>query len=234
MCGIRKKTTTERERAGFTLLELLLAVSILSIVAALTYSTFGTVVTAWKRGMALSDNLHHGDYVIEQLAMALRSAYSPDAGGKPSGYGFVLENEGEGAYGTDIISWVKIGSSLVGKEADFAASPHRVKFSVDDDAEGNRGASVRAWRLLGLPDDFDPADIEATILSPMVTGFDCQCAEKISDIDTEIDWDDEWEDTNRIPPFLQITLYLQPLDEGQDPIEIKRIVTVPVVTQEAR
>jgi len=226
------KSTSEPGATGFTLLELLLAVSILSIVAGLTYATFGTVVTAWKRGMALSDDLHHGDYVIEQLAMGLRSAYSTDPGGKQSDYGFVLENEGDGAYASDIISWTKIGSSLVGKEAAFAGSPHRVTFSVDDDEEGHRGASVRAWRLIGLPDDFDPDEVETTILSPMITGFDCQVADKMED--EELDWDDEWDDTNRVPPFLQITLYLQPLDEEQDPIEIRRIVTVPVVTQEAR
>lgn len=232
MSGTRMKSRSERGETGFTLLELLLAVSILSIVAALTYATFGTVVTAWKRGMALSDDLHHGDYVIEQLAMGLRSAYRVDAGGKQSDYGFVLENEGNSAYSSDVISWVKIGSSLVGKDATFAGSPHRVKFSVDDDEEGHRGASVRAWRLIGLPDDFDPEEEEAAVLSPMITGFDCRVADTMED--EELDWDDEWDDTNRIPPFLQITLYLQPLDEEQDPIEIKRIVTIPVVTQEAR
>ena len=109
-------------RAGFTLLELLLTVSILAAVSALVFMSFGTVITAWKRGMALSDDLQHGDYVIEQLLMGLRSAYQPDAKGRTAGYGFELKDNGDDPYGSDLISWVKLGGALIGTYATLVFS----------------------------------------------------------------------------------------------------------------
>ena len=60
------KRRTSRRR-GFTLIELLLAVSLLAIVSTLTYMTFSTVTSAWKRGLALADDIHHGDFMMEQM-----------------------------------------------------------------------------------------------------------------------------------------------------------------------
>ena len=75
---------------GFTLLELLLAVSILTAVSLVTFLSFGAVITAWRRGLELSDDLHHGDYILEQLVMGLRSTYRPDA--KEDGYFLLMGN----------------------------------------------------------------------------------------------------------------------------------------------
>jgi hypothetical protein len=207
-----------------------LAVAILAAVSALTYMSFGTITTAWKRGMALGDDLHHGDYVLEQLIMALRSAYQPGTKDKPAAYGFVLEDNGSDAYSSDVISWTKLGSALVGKNCPFAGSPHRVEFAVEGSEPETRGASVRAWQLLGQPDDFDPEEIEPVLLATRIVGFNCRCAEKL--VDGKIEWEEEWKDTNKVPPFLEITLFLEPLEERNEPVAVKRIVTVPIVTQE--
>ena len=80
-------------RKGFTLVEMLLAVGLLAVVTALTFLTFTTVSRAWKKGTDMADGIHHGDFVLDNLSMALRSAYYPDGGGK--GYGFFLEDSGE-------------------------------------------------------------------------------------------------------------------------------------------
>ena len=46
------------------------------------------------------------------------------------------------------------------------------------------------------------------------------------DEDGEIDWLDEWEDelTNKIPTVVEVTLYVDAAQEGEDPIEMKRII----------
>ncbi|MBN2302436.1 MAG: type II secretion system protein, partial [Lentisphaerae bacterium] len=84
----------QSKQHGFTLLEILLAVSLLAIVSTLTYLSFSTITTAWKRGLAMTDELHHGDFVMEQLVMGLRSAYYPEARNPSANYGFWLENNG--------------------------------------------------------------------------------------------------------------------------------------------
>ena len=100
-----------RRRHGFTLLELLLAVSILSVVSVVTYMTFSTVIQAWRRGSAMTEEMHHGDFVIEQIVMALRSAYYPETDVAPTAYGFWHVDNGDGEEDADEISWVKIGSA---------------------------------------------------------------------------------------------------------------------------
>ena len=44
----------------------------------------------------------------------------------------------------------------------------------------------------------------------------------------EIEWLDEWEYTNKLPTVVELTLYLQPMKEGDEPVEVKRIIGIPV------
>ena len=211
-------------RRGFTLLELMLAVSILAAVTTVTYLTFSTVSQAWQRGLALTESIHHGDFVIEQIVLGLRSSYFPETGGDGSEFGFQHEDGGEGWADADTISWVKIGSALIGKEAPYAGSPHRVKLTLEDDDEGRTAVAVRSWRVKGQPEDFDPEEVEPVFLSTRIEGFNCRAAYQI--IDDEIDWMDEWEHTNKLPTVVEITLYLEPLEEGGEPVEVRRLLGI--------
>ncbi len=211
-------------RWGFTLLEILLAVTILSLVASVTFMTFSAATSAWQKGTKLADSLHHGDYVMQQLVLGLRSAYYPDSGGKAAPeYGFWHEDNGEGASAEDEICWVKLGGAMVGSDAAFAETPHRVRFLLGEDEDGDSAAGVVAWRLQGQPEDFDPEEIETVFLSKRVVGFDCRTAWQM-DEDGEIDWLDEWEDTNKIPTIVEVSLYVEPTEEGADPVVMKRII----------
>jgi prepilin-type N-terminal cleavage/methylation domain-containing protein len=214
-------------RCAFTLLELLLAIGILALAMVVAFTTFGIVTTAWRKGTTLADEVHHGDFAMEQLVMGLRSAHYPDAKAMSSPYGFWMEDESAGEHPSDTISWVKQGSALVGSDPSLAGGPHRVVFSVEDDDEGGRAACVKAWRLQGQPEDFDPEeDVETETLSRRVLGFNCRAAYEKKE--KEIDWLDEWEDTNRLPVYVELTLYLAPLSEGEDPVEVKRAIEIPV------
>ena len=210
---------------GFTLLEILFAVTILSLVSTVTFMTFSAATSAWQRGTTLADNLHHGDYVIQQLVMGLRSAYYPD-GTKGAGapeYGFWHEDNGEGENAEDEICWVKLGGALVGRDSSFAETPHRVRFLLEDDEDGDSAAAVVAWRLQGQPEDFDPDELDPMFLSKRVVGFNCRTAWQL-DEDGEIDWLDEWEETNKIPTIVEVSLYVEPIVEGDDPVEMKRVI----------
>mgnify|MGYP001575252347 FL=1 len=205
----------------------MLAIAILAIISALAYLTFSGVTAAWKRGMALSDDLHHGDFVMEQLVMALRSAYYPDSKDKSgSCYGMITEDLGDGETGADTISWVKLGGALVGNDSHLAGNPHRVKVSMEDAPGGKRGLAVRAWRLQGQPDNFNADNLDFACLSSRVVGFNCRTAhEKRGD---EMDWLDTWDETNRLPTVVELTVYMEPLDANESPVELKRVFSVPV------
>ncbi len=220
-------STTKGNRRGFTLLEILLAVTIMGLVASVTFMTFSAATSAWRRALALGDHLHHGDFVMDQLVMALRSTYYPNAKGIDPDYGFHQIDNGNGEGAHDEISWVKLGSALIGDDTRFVESAHRVRFFVTEDARGDSAAAITAWRLLGQPDDFDPDTLDPIFLSKRIVGFDCKTAFEANE-DGEIDWLDVWEETNRVPLVVSVTLYLEPIDRGEPPLELKRIVELPV------
>jgi len=231
---LKRQKSPEKCRAGITLLEMLLAVTILAALTTVTYLAFSTITKSWKKGLALSDGLHHGDFVIEQLVMALRSSYFPEIKGGSAQYGLQTKDNGDGESASDSICWVKVGSALVGSDCPFSGSPHRVKFSVENDDNGKRGVVIRAWRVQGpvvakdgiQEKEFDPDKIKPTFLPSTIIGFNVRTAwQKVND---QIDWLDEWKETNKIPTVVELTFYLTPLQEGENPVELKRAVGIPV------
>lgn len=215
-------------RAAFTLLELLLALSLLSVISVVTYMTFSTALRAWRKGTAMTESLHHGDFVMEQLVMALRSTYYPDAEKAGSMYGLWHEDHGSDEDSRDVISWVKLGNALIGADSPFVDSPHRVRFYLDKDEKDRDVVAVQAWQLLGQPEDFDYEEVEPIHLSRKIIGFNCRMAHRI--LDDEIEWLDEWTGgvSNKVPTVFEITMYLEPSEEGGEPAKMTRIMGVPV------
>jgi len=219
-------------RAAFTLVELLVAVALLVVVSVLTFTVFSTVSRAWQRGTELSQDLHHGDFVVEQLIGGLRQARYRDRND-----GLSLIDQGNGAAAQDSISWVKEGADLVGEDSPLAKTFHRVKFFIGTDKDtGKRGAVYTAWGDTYLqPDNFNPEDLPPQILSDRVVGFNVRVATNDFENDT-LHWLDTWEDkigavdnqSNHVPRFVELTLYLKPLDSDLPPIEMKRWVDIPI------
>ena len=62
-------------KRGFTLLEILLAIMILSIMTIISTLVFHTIVHNWTLATEMADNMQRVDYITAQVAYALRSAY---------------------------------------------------------------------------------------------------------------------------------------------------------------
>ncbi len=212
--------------SGFTLLEVMLAVGILALVSTVTAMTFTVVIGGWRRSAAMADTLQRGDFVMDQLIMALRSAYYPDTRRPDALYGFQHEDGGMHGRDSDTISWVKLGAALIGEDQPFAGSPHRVMFSVRQDENGRPAAAVTAWQVFGQMDDFEPDDLPPIYLSDRIVGFNCRAAYRM--VDDEIEWQDQWEHTNQLPTAVELTLYVEPPDKDDPPMEIKRVLGIPV------
>ncbi len=215
--------------AGFTLLELLLSLSILAAVSTVTFMAFSTATVAWRRGMDMTDKIHHADFAVEQLVMGLRSMYYPNTGVDGS-YGFIQDDRGSGEGAEDTISWVKLGTALVGKDAPYAGGPHRVKVSMERTEDGKEAFAIRGWGLLSQVEDFDEDDIEPMFYAMQLVGVDYRFQDPEADEEYEgdIEWIDFWEDTNRIPEAIEISVYMAPVDDRSNPIEVKRIVEIPL------
>lgn len=218
-------------RGGFTLLELVMAIMIMSVMMLLSFFCFDAVVRSWQAGMEMSDSLGQADHVMEQLVSGLRSAYYPDTGTQLDEYGFQFHEGGEGPEARDGISWVKIGRALVGEECGFSDSPHRIGTWVEDGGDrGSSGLMIAAHRVDLQLDEFDPEkDVTPILLSPRVVGLNCRMLDKDQPMkDDEPNWQDEWSFSNCIPKAVEITLYMAPAKESDDPIEVMRIVEIPM------
>ena len=240
--GASSRTAEKRRRAaalqnGFSLIELLVALSIMTLVCGASFMLLSSVSKAWQRGTALSKDLHAGDFVIEQLVGALRSARYRDGND-----GLILIKSGSGHTASDSISWVKEGSDLVGVNSYMAKTFHHVRFFIGQDKNGTRGAAYTAWGDEYLqPEDFDPETLEPEVLSDRIIGLGVRVA--TNDFETEkIEWLDEWEGrctaggdlTNHVPRFIEITLYMQPLEEGNEPLEMRRLIDIPIAKEGLR
>ena len=226
-----------KRRDAFTLLELLLAIAIFGTCAAVVGSVFFTAVGSWRTSTAAADAMHHADAIMEQVTAGLRSAYYPESKEPLDKYGFVQENDGDEMPScNDKISWVKIGTSLVGEDATYAGVPHRTELFLMDESDGPQGAGlyVRAWRLDGQEDDFDPEeDVEPVLLSSAVTGLDCKMIDREKEIEPgkedPFEWLEEWETTNRVPESVMLSLAIAPPDDRRaEPLVLTRRIEIPL------
>ena len=220
-----------RRHSGFTLIEVLLAVAILGVVAGVVATTLSTAVEVWRQSKIVADRAPHGDAVMEQVVQALRSAYYPE-GTKPSyEYGFSIEDDGnESPNAHDKISWVKIGNSLIGEDTPWAGTAHRVELFVDD-SNGEQGIYVKAWQLVGIDDDFDPEeDVEPVLLSDEVVSLNCRMIDPDKTLEPldEIEWLDEWAQSNRIPTKVELTIAIQQKGSREEPTEYIRTIEIPM------
>ena len=237
-----------------TLVELILSVTLLAAIAAVCYTSLWSATRSWRVGTETANAFDHADFIMDQITTGLRSAYYPDSSQPSGAYGLVLSDDGDEDAAKDALSWVKIGTSLVGSDSPVANAPHRVYLYLLEPGESPEpdlapgGLAIKAWRITAQPDDFDPYEEDAVrpvLLAPRVVAADfnvldpednlekgkspvAKTEEGIGD-EGKLEWTNEWTDdyTNRLPYAVDVTLYFAPAKEGTDPVKVKRIVTLP-------
>ncbi len=243
-------------RFGFTMIELLLVMTMMSLIIVGGYYSFTVATRVWRTGTDAADAIHHADFVMEQVSMALRSAYYPDNSTPDGTYGMVIVSDGDGEESHDQLSWVKMGNALVGSDSEVANSPHRIILYSVPAGESNEkgfedgGIAIKAWNITALPEDFDPEDeeyVKPMMLAPGVIGLDIKVLDPENNLekgrapmavsaedfneDDPFEWiDEDWKDdyTNRLPYAVQATLYLPPVEDDEDPIAVSRVITLPL------
>ncbi len=216
MCTGRKQTSArQRARGGFTLVELLVALAVMVVAFAVVWNTFSAVLKAWRRGGQVVDEIRHGDFVIDQLVAALRStAYFPL---KPERYGFWLDDQGD----EDSISWVTSGTAFMPPDSPLAQGVHRLMVSIESNDDGEDAFTVRAFPHLA--EEIDKKDVPAWAISSKVKGLNV----RVWNAQDEA-WDDDWEDTNKIPGLIEVTLTMESPGKYDPPVKIARLVQIPL------
>ena len=206
----RPKPWRRQVRAAFTLIELLVALAIFSLAAAIAAGAFWSITRAWTRGGEMLEQLHYGEFAMDQLVTALRgAAWFPS---KPEAFGFWLEG--------DKASWVTSGTAFLPPDSPLRNGLHRLSVSVDS-AQGGHGLVVRAWPHLA--EDVDENDAEPWLVCPEADEFACEWY----DFDAET-WSQDWEETNSLPKLVRVMLKMKKRKEFDEELELQRLVELEV------
>ncbi|MGI6599664.1 MAG: prepilin-type N-terminal cleavage/methylation domain-containing protein [Kiritimatiellia bacterium] len=208
-------------KKGFTLIELLLALVVFSLAVAMAAGAFWSILRTWNRGGELLEQLHYGEFAMEQLVTALRgAAWFPS---KPSAFGFWLDDRGgTSASAANEISWVTSGSAFLPPDSPLQNGLHRISITVEGSGP-DRSLVVRAWPHLTESEDVRPSQIESRPVVPQVEGFSCEW------YDFEEDrWSQDWETTNSLPKLLRVTLTMQKRKDFDERLQLRRMIPLEV------
>ena len=226
------RAVTLRRREGFTLIEMLVSLTILASAMAIVALSFTNIIQAKTFGQKQLNSLHHGDFCMEQIEAALKSAaYFTHT---PEKFAFTLDDD-EDKYPADIISFVTYSTAFMPEvNADgedirhLKYGLHRIELSIQENDDDDEPAlAVRAVQHMIDTDDedFDIDEIEPWIVSKKVKGLNVRVYDEFED-----EWKDEWEYEKALPHFVEVTIYLDPPENkrGADHMEMKRLIEIPV------
>lgn len=260
---IQRRKTGKRRRAGaargaFTMVELLVAVTLLGVLSTFAVLTFNAVTSAWTVSTEYLDKTQRSDYALNQIVSGLRSMYYPHSGQQDYNYGFVLHDNGDGKdpKDSDVIEWAKTGPAIVGSQNASADTVHRVQVMVLEEGNRDYKDDIKVTGLYArmCPDPalrpkdernskdvdytFSNADIyQPVLVADGIVGFNCRVMKSAEDADADgsnAKFEDEWETSNSVPYKVELTFWIAD-PEGRsyrsNTAPMMRIVRIPIFEQ---
>jgi prepilin-type N-terminal cleavage/methylation domain-containing protein len=216
-----RKGVNSMNKRGFTLMEIMIAIALMLIAITMVWMSFSQIIFATRKAEAMMDRLHHGDFVMEQLISAFRSASFFN--NTPAKFEMWLEDESAGGVDADIVSIVTSSPAFIPPSNKLAHQLHRIFISIEDNDKGEPALAVSAYPYIVDLEDPEVDEVEPWIVTSKVIGLNCRVYNP-----SDQDWDDEWEFKNSIPQWVELTIYLKPLVEGEDPVAMTRMVEIPM------
>ena len=204
------------QRQGFTLIEVLLALGIFTILIGALYSSWILVVRATIVGKTTAARLQRERITMSSIEDALTCIQSHQA--SIGYYLFIIQNGDQPilsftAYLPD--SFPRTGE-FVGMTPQGGAMDYhlrRLTFSLQQDQEGGNDLVLRQNPVLM---DLTPSEINTPlVLAKNVTAFTIECWDT-----NAMQWDTEWDATNMLPPLVRVTVGF-----GNSPSSASQVIT---------
>ena len=217
------RSSSIAHRCAFTLMEVLMAIAIFSLVLATIYSTWLLIMRASRVTQTVSAQVQRQRVAIRTIEEGLTSIQSFQASMKY--YSFVVEN-GD----TPMLNFtarVPEGFPRNGKFGDYDV--RRLMFGLEPGANLENDLVLRQKPILMDMDENEQKF--PLVLARDVQRFRVECWDTNAD-----DWVDGWDDTNSIPPLIRVTLVLggnkhnDNLAGSAPPLAITRVIAVPSQT----
>jgi type II secretion system protein J len=188
---------------GFTLIEIMISISIFALVMIAIYSTWSAVLRGSRTGMRATAEVQRMRVAVRALEEAIGSAVMYVDNAKY--YTFATDTSGSAAY----ISFVaRLPASFPGSGLFGDQQVRRVCFFVQDGNLMLRQAPLlEATKKIGKPYEI--------ALAPNVTLFDMEFYDGMAN-----KWFAEWMSTNQLPKMVRVALSFSPNTQGRRPESI--------------
>jgi prepilin-type N-terminal cleavage/methylation domain-containing protein len=204
---------------AFTLIEIMVAVMIFSILIAALYSTWVLILKSTQVVDEAAAQVQRQRIAIRTIEDSLTCIQSFQASMKY--YSFAVTNGDE-----PFLSYVARVPDVFPRNGRFDSNLRRLTFTVEasPDVNSEKDLLLRQNPILM---DMDPEEQQTPlVLARNVKDFKVECWDT-----NALDWSDEWDDTNSIPPLVRVTLTLggNTTDAGNTAptITITREIAVP-------
>lgn len=217
----RSRSLGSRPARAFTLLEVMLAVVIFTMVVAAIYSSWLLILRATKVGEEATAQVQRRRMAVWTIEHALMCVQSFQA--SVQYYTFVVQN------GDDpLLSFTARLPDDFPRSGEFGGlDMRRVTFSVEQGPNSENDLVVRQNPvLMDLSKDEEEHPL---VLARNVEKFEVDCWDPATK-----DWSDEWNNTNQIPTLLRYKLVLggeknNDFNEASPTLSVTRIVAIPSV-----
>jgi prepilin-type N-terminal cleavage/methylation domain-containing protein len=186
-------------RPAFTLIEIMVAIAIFSILVAAVYSTWVLIIKSSQVGQEAAAQVQRERIAIRTIEDSLTCIQSFQA--SMQYYVFNVTNGDQPS-----LSFVARLPDIFPRNGRFDSNLRRLTFSVEP-VSGSTGSDPEKDLVLRqnpILMDMDP-DEQATplMLARNVKDFVVECWDT-----NALDWATEWDDTNSLPPMIRVTLTL--------------------------
>ena len=207
---------TRNKQAAFTLIEIMVALALFMLVAAAIFSSWSAVMRASKVGLTAAAKVQRSRIAMQTIEEALTSVRSFDADNQY--YSFVGENGGGATL--SFVSKLSTSFPRSGKFGDFDV--RRVTFALEPGPDSGKQLVLRQNPImmdLDKDEKSHPVVIAKDVKDFIMEFWDGKTS----------DWLDQWEQTNRLPAMVKITLRFKDGNFAQDTRENIKVVGLPSI-----
>ena len=212
-----------RQGRGFTLLEVMLAVVLLSLVITAVYATWSAALRGWKRSSGMTETFQRERVVLNSLAELMQSVvfYRTDAG--------LYDLRGVANELTNAsISFVTASDVLLPATETLAGGMRRVTLTMERDENQHSYLAIRNQAALVL-ETTSADEMPPHILSADVSGFAIRYRHPQSG-----EWVDKWEEKSLVPSTVEFTVTFGGADPQIPAVVATRVVGLPTASYVAQ
>ncbi|MCX8107257.1 MAG: type II secretion system protein GspK [Verrucomicrobiae bacterium] len=203
---------------SFTIIELLLAVGIFSMVLAAVYSTYSAILRASKAGIDAATDMQRIRIASRTIEDALVSAVM--FASNPRMYAFVADTSGDHA----LLSFVaRLPPSFPGSGCFGDQVVRRVTFAVDTGGDGVPKLILHQVPIIQT--NIAESELNTIVLARDVVTFMVEFARQQG---SGYEWTSEWKQTNQLPKVVRFALAFGRPDKPGKPTQLTvRTVSIP-------